>query len=103
MELQHHMLGKFTFDALSPVKEVNFPPEFFNVDDCEVINSIILEEAMTFVTFMQAIMGELLGKEESMMKTLTGISMDEEAYEKLSLLINGGRVQYDDSDEEFDD
>lgn len=46
---------------------MKFSPDFFSLEDCEPINEIVLDEAMTFVTFMYSVLGELLGKEGAMM------------------------------------
>ncbi len=66
-----------------------FEKEDFMIDDCEEINSMILKEASTFVTFMQAIISELLGKEDHMVNILVN-SFKHESVEE-------------DNDEEFDD
>lgn len=49
-----------------------FTEEDFMYEDCDEINSIILEEAKTFVTFMQTIVEELIGQEDYMMNMLYG-------------------------------
>lgn len=38
-----------------------FMEDDFDYEDCEEINSIILEEAKSFVTFMHSIVVELIG------------------------------------------
>jgi hypothetical protein len=48
-----------------------FTDKDFMIDDCEEINSLILDEAFSFVTFMQSMVGEMLGKEDYMMTFLT--------------------------------
>jgi hypothetical protein len=45
-------IGGIDFYALKPVQERFFADREFQVEDCEMIPSIILEEAKTFVTFM---------------------------------------------------
>ncbi len=45
-------LGGIDFISLKPVQERKFTDEDFASHDCEMIPSIILEEAKTFVTFM---------------------------------------------------
>ena len=60
-------MGGIDFYALKPVQERFFSDSDFQVEDCEMIPSIILEEAKTFVTFMQSMVEELIGNEEVML------------------------------------
>jgi len=52
-----------------------FEDDDFKTDDCEEINSIILEEAFSFVTFMQQMIGEMIGKEDFMKTYLDKASL----------------------------
>jgi len=72
VKLEHSLIGSYSFYALTPVKERIYNEEDFAIEECEEINSLILKEASTFVTFMQAIISEILGKEDSMMNVLRG-------------------------------
>lgn len=66
MRLGQENIGGIDFYALKPVQERLFSDRDFLVEDCEMIPSIILEEAKTFVTFMQSMVEELIGNEEVM-------------------------------------
>ena len=84
VRLEQSILGSFEFEALYPVLESKFPysyliifigtftEEDFEYEECDEITSIILDEAKTFVTFMQTIVEELVGKEDYMMSFLNG-------------------------------
>jgi hypothetical protein len=70
-----------------------FEDKDFYYEDCEEINSAILEEAKTFVTFMQTMIEEVVGKEDEMMGILTGkINLNQLGRSKSSI--------FDEDDEE---
>lgn len=66
VRLDQENLGGIDFYALTPVQERLFSDKDFLIEDCEMIPSIILEEAKTFVTFMQSMVEELIGNEDVM-------------------------------------
>jgi hypothetical protein len=70
-----------------------FTDEDFFFDDCDEIHSAILEEAKTFVTFMQTMVEEVVGKENEMMGLLTGKF-------NLSTLGRSASSRYNDDDED---
>ena len=80
VRLGQENLGGIDFYALTPVQERLFADRDFQVEDCEMIPSIILEEAKTFVTFMQSMVEELIGNEEVMIAIAraTGNYVDDE-------------------------
>ena len=75
-------MGGIDFYALKPVQERFFSDRDFQVEDCEMIPSIILEEAKTFVTFMQSMVEELIGNEEVMLAIARASGNHIEGYEE---------------------
>ena len=75
-------MGGIDFYALKPVQERFFSDSDFQVEDCEMIPSIILEEAKTFVTFMQSMVEELIGNEEVMLAIARASGNHIEGYEE---------------------
>lgn len=53
-----------------------FTDEDFYFEDCDEIDSIILEEAKSFVSFMQMIIEEIVGKEDILYNILNGKTDD---------------------------
>ena len=92
----HRLKVKHTFFLDNTYTLGEFAEKDFDYEDCEEINSAILEEAKTFVTFMQTIIEEVVGKEDEMMNILTG---------KINLATLGRRpksiLDDDDEDEEW--
>jgi hypothetical protein len=74
------------------VQERLFSDRDFQVEDCEMIPSIILEEAKTFVTFMQSMVEELIGNEDVMIAIAraTGNYVDDE---EASGEVNGSSLE----------
>jgi hypothetical protein len=72
VKLEHSLIGGFEFKSLHPVQERQFTKKDFSYDECDEISSIILDEALSFVSFMQQIVDELIGKEDYMMSLLQG-------------------------------
>ncbi len=77
---------------MTPVQERLFSDRDFQVGDCEMIPSIILEEAKTFVTFMQSMVEELIGNEDVMIAIAraTGNYVDDE---EASGEVNGSSLE----------
>jgi len=98
VRLEQSLLGSFEFEALYPATERVFTEEDFSFDDCDQINSIILEEAKTFVTFMQTMVEDMLGKEDYMLNFLYGKA---DLY-KSTMYQSSMKMDDDDEDEEWD-
>lgn len=60
-------LALFYCELILNLKIGEFTEEDFSFDECDQISSIILEEAKTFITFMQTLIENMLGKEDSML------------------------------------
>ena len=85
VKLEQSLIGGFEFDALYPIQERKYnniltkhsilgfyTAEDFEYEECDEISSIILDEAKTFVSFMQSIVEELIGSEDYMLNLLKG-------------------------------
>ncbi len=81
MRLGQPTIGGIDFYALKPVQERFFADRDFLIEDCEMIPSIILEEAKTFITFMQSMVEELIGNEEVMLAIARAQGNNIEGYE----------------------